>query len=235
MTEAFEIRSNFNKISGVITRPCSGESPTPLVILSHGLLSSKDSTKYIELAQILAKEGITSIRFDYHGCGNSGGKIEETSLTKRLENLETVFEFGLSMDSIDKTKVGILGSSFGGVTAILKAAKDKRVKALVILATPYALRRSSNEISGVRFPDSFFEDFLKYDILTFAESVSFCLVLHGKKDDIVPYHQAQAIYERLKEPKHIEIINEADHTFSHPEHRKIVMGSAISWFKKYLF
>lgn len=234
MIESFEIQSTFNVIKGVITYPKSAKGIFPCVILSHGLISSKESTKYIEIADILAKEGILSIRFDYHGCGESGGRIEETTLTKRLENLERIFEFALSHSSVDKGKIGILGSSFGGVTAILKASKDQRVKAIVIFSTPYALRNASNEISGVTFQDSFFTDFSTYNVLEAAKSVSYCLVVHGENDEIVPSEHAKAIYRRLKPPKKVKIIENADHIFSDPSHRRAAIEMAVSWFKRYL-
>jgi dienelactone hydrolase len=233
MIERFEIESDFNLIRGIVAYPKEVKKVHPCVILSHGLLSSKDSPKYIQIAHRLTDEGIIAVRFDYMGCGESGGRLEETTLTKRLDNLKKVFEFILSKASVDKEKVGILGSSFGGSTAIVMAAKDKRVKALVILATPYALPGPSNEISSY-FKDSLYSDFTSYDILEAAGSVSHCLVIHGEEDEVVPVFHGKAIYERLREPKRIVIISGADHTFSEEEKRNIAVEMAISWFKKYL-
>lgn len=234
MKEVFEIDSAFNRIKGIITYPRTKAGSFPCVVLSHGLLSSKESSKYIEIAEALANEGVMSIRFDYHGCGESGGKIEETTLTKRLENLEKVFEFALSHPRVDGKKIGILGSSFGGTTAIVKAARDKRVRALVIFSTPYALRERLNEVLNVSFPHYFFTDFASYHILEAAKSVSFCLVVHGEKDSVVPPEHAKAIYENLAMPKRLEIIEGADHTFSDASHRRLAIKIALSWFRSLL-
>ncbi len=234
MKETFEIDSAYNRIKGIVKYPLEEGGPFACVIFSHGLLSSKESSKYVEISEGLATLGIMSVSFDYHGCGESGGKIEETTLTKRLENLERVFEFAYSNRRVDRERIGILGSSFGGTIAILKAAKDKRVKALVIFATPYRLEKNKDVLSGLGFPDSFFRDFSSYNVLSAASSVSNCLVIHGENDEVVPSEHAMAIFESLKEPKRLEIIEGADHTFSNPYHRKVAIGIALSWLKDHL-
>ncbi|MCS7280498.1 MAG: alpha/beta fold hydrolase [Desulfobacterota bacterium] len=234
MEKLFEIESTYNRIRGIITYPHQDEGVFPCVILSHGLLSSKNSIKYVEASERLKDYGLISVRFDYHGCGESGGKIEETSLTKRIENLKKVLDFAVSDPKVDKKRIGILGSSFGGTTALVLASKDKRIKVLALLATPYKLGEKTSEVSKVQFHDSFFQDFSKYDILSSAGSVSFCLLVHGQKDETVPVEQAETIFERLRPPKKLEIIEGADHTFSDPNHRKMVIDLTCQWFQEHL-
>lgn len=233
MKESFFVNSAYNKIKCVISYPTFSDSSYACVILSHGLLSSKDSSKYIEMAELLTQRGIMSIRFDYHGCGESEGKIEETNLTIRLENLEKIFEFALKHPKVNRDKIAIFGSSFGGVTAILLASKKKIIKSLVILSTPYELERNGSKI-GVNLPQSFFDDFFSYNVLEAARSVSSCLVVHGQKDEIVPSFHAEKIYENLLDPKKLVIVENADHTFSDPSQRKMVLKLALDWFESYL-
>jgi uncharacterized protein len=231
----FTLKSAYNRISAVMVFPDAGAGPFPCTILSHGLISSKMSSKYVSLSERYAAMGIASCRFDYHGCGESGGDISETTLTIRLDNLDRIVESIRSMKEIDPERIGILGSSFGGVTCILKAAGDPRIKCVSPWATPHVLAKSdSGDVDGIIFKDSLYDDFARYDILSEAAKVSHALVIHGDADEVVPCHEGIAIYDRLQQPKTLEVIKGADHILSDPGHRERAISLALEWFDKYL-
>jgi dienelactone hydrolase len=144
MIKNFEISSAYNKIAGITIIPQGRRKKYPCVILSHGLVSSKESSKYALVSDIFAGAGIATCRFDYHGCGESGGDITETTLSIRLENLDVITEYIANHPSIDSHNIGILGSSFGGTTCVLKAAKDARIKCVSPWATPYRLDKDED-------------------------------------------------------------------------------------------
>ncbi|MBA4391553.1 MAG: hypothetical protein C0399_11550 [Syntrophus sp. (in: bacteria)] len=235
MIQPFVINSLYNIISGLMIIPDTAKGPYPCVILSHGLISSKESSKYVALSEQFAAEGIASCRFDYHGCGESSGNIEETTLTIRLENLDAIVDYARNHVDIDPDRIGILGSSFGGVTCLLKASRDKRIQCVSPWATPYELNKTDDgNISDIKFKDTIYSDFLQYDVLAESAKVSHALVIHGADDDTVPCHEGKTIYERLQNPKRLEIIKGADHTFSNSVHRDEVISMGLTWFKKYL-
>lgn len=234
MIENFEIDSSYNRISGVMIIPGTNRK-FPCAILSHGLVSSKESSKYAALSERFAEAGIASCRFDYHGCGESGGNIEETTLTIRLDNLNAIFEHVLSHQCVDPDRTGIIGSSFGATTALLKAARDRRVKCLSIWATPHLLEdKDSGTISDITFEKTIFTDFQTYNILAEAKKVSRALVIHGEVDEVVPCAEGKAIYKALSKPKNIEIIKGGDHVFSNDSHRNKAINLALNWFRRYL-
>jgi hypothetical protein len=234
MIEPFEINSTFNKINGLMVLP-EGEGRFPCVVLSHGLISSKESTKYVAISQRFTRAGIASCRFDYHGCGDSGGKIEETTLSIRLDNLNVIVDYVLRHHSVNPDKVGIIGSSFGGTAGLIKSARDKRIKCLSLWATPYVLAKEGNgSIDNIFFKDDIYTDFSTYDILSESGNISRALVVHGEKDETVPCIEGKKIYENLRQPKYLEIIEGGDHVFSDPSHRERVIDLALNWFDKYL-
>lgn len=235
MTEQFEIKSKYNRISGVMIIPGPAGKRFPCAVLSHGLVSSKESSKYMALSDKFAEAGIASCRFDYHGCGESGGNIEETTLTIRLDNLSAVIEHVLSHRSVDAGRIGIIGSSFGGTTALLKAARDDRIGCLSVWATPHLLEnKDSDTISDIVFDKAIFTDFQSYDILGEAKNVHRALVIHGEVDEVVPSIEGKTIYKNLKKPKGIEIIKGGDHVFSNDAHRSKAITLALNWFRRYL-
>lgn len=206
----------------------------PCVILSHGLVSSKESSKYALVSDIFAGAGIATCRFDYHGCGESGGDITETTLSIRLENLEVITEYILNHPSVDHHNIGILGSSFGGTTCVLKAAKDARIKCVSPWATPYRLDKDEDgTISGIPFKETIFTDFAQHDVLAEARKVSNALVIHGGMDEVVPCEEGKTIYKNLKKPKKCFIIKGGDHTFANPIHRDEAIKLALHWFQGY--
>jgi dipeptidyl aminopeptidase/acylaminoacyl peptidase len=234
MLEPFEITSKFNKISGLMVLP-EGKRTFPCVVLSHGLISSKESSKYVAISERFARAGIASCRFDYHGCGDSGGNIEETTLTIRLDNLNAVVDYVLHHPSVDAGRIGIIGSSFGGTTGLIKAARDERINCVSLWATPYILiKEGDGSIDNIFFKDDIYTDFLKYDIISESGNVSTVLVIHGEQDETVPCFEGKKIYENLQEPKRLEIIEDGDHVFSDPSHRERVIDLALNWFDKYL-
>jgi len=232
--EPFEIDSRYNRISGIMIDPRSRKR-FPCAVLSHGLVSSKESSKYMTLSERFAEAGIASCRFDYHGCGESGGNIEETTLTIRLDNLNAIVEHVLSHPSVDPARIGIIGSSFGGSTALLKAARDERIRCLSLWATPHLLEdKDDSTISEIAFKETIFTDFQSYDILGEARKVYRALVIHGEADEVVPCAEGKAIYRRLSKPKAIEVIKGGDHIFSAEAHRNKAITLALNWFRRYL-
>lgn len=235
MIEPFEVTSLGLKVKGLAVVPRLEGRRYPCVVLSHGLVSSKESTKHIALSEALEAAGIASCRFDYHGCGESEGRIEETNLTRRIDNLVQIVEWLRQHKSIDADKVGLLGSSFGGSTSLAVAARDTRIQCISLWATPYLLEnKEDNSISEILFENEIFEDFARYDLLAEARKISRGLVVHGELDEVVPFAEGKAIYENLQEPKKFELIKGGDHVFSELAHRDNAISLAVEWFRSFL-
>ena len=234
ITEQFQVTSGNHPVTGILSTP-EGSGRFPCAILSHGLVSSKESSKYIYLSERFCAAGIAACRFDYHGCGESGGNIAETTLTIRVRDFESVLEHALGHHSADSGRIGILGSSFGGSTALVEAAKNPKVKCVALWATPYMLERKKDDsIADIPFQSSIFVDFSKYDLLSEARKVSHAIVIHGELDEVVPRIEGKAIYENLKRPKKLMVIKGADHTFTSLVHRDRAAELSLAWFKRYL-
>ena len=116
MTEiALEILSDGLNLKAVLQAPANRS--WPLVILCHGLLSHKDGSKYRSLAQVFAEEGIATLRFDFRGCGQSEGRLEESTVSGRWRDLQSVLARSEKLNGFDG-HLGILGSSMGGYLAL---------------------------------------------------------------------------------------------------------------------
>jgi dipeptidyl aminopeptidase/acylaminoacyl peptidase len=215
----------------------------PCIISLHGLESSKESRKWLIFESKLYNEGYAFLRFNFRGCGEkpdvSEGKFEETSLTSRIKDFKAALNFLKENVEIDVDRIGVIGSSFGGMVAI--ASQEKTIKALVTLAAPYKIdftltKEGSYYLlpSGKKLTANFFEDIQKYDLLNSIEKISSILIIHGELDELIPVGHAYKLFKAAKEPKKLEIIKGADHRFSNIKHLDKVVELSLNWFKAYL-
>ena len=229
-----EILSNDLKLQGVLTTPESDS--WPLVILCHGFLSHKDSSKYRQLAQIFAQESIATVRFDFRGCGESEGLLAESSISRRWRDLQKVIARGLELDGFDG-RLGLLGSSLGGYLALLEASRNSQVRCVVAWSTPshlHDLAKRLPEASPVEFSQECYEDLLTVELLSRLENVQRVLIVHGEKDQQVPPEHGSRLYEVLDEPKALRILEKADHRLSAEESREEAIRLTMEWFKRFL-
>jgi len=233
-TEKVFFDSEGQRVAGMLHLP-EAVNP-PCVIASHGLLSSKESTKYIALGEQLAQNGIAMLRFDFRGIGESDGRWEDDTVSRRIMDLKSAIRFVRS-DSRFRNQIGLLGSSLGGYVTLIVASSDKEIKASVIWATPFHLDgiELKQDVEGMPpLGRAFFEDLPKHRLSPLLPRVSKCMVVHGEADELVPVDQAWEIFQGLGSPKEIHVIESADHRLTQPSHRQRAMDLSAEWFRKFL-
>jgi fermentation-respiration switch protein FrsA (DUF1100 family) len=229
-----EIISDGLKLQGVLHTPDADS--WPLVILCHGFLSYKDSSKYRQLAKVFAQESIATVRFDFRGCGESEGSLSESSISRRWRDLQRVIYLSLNLEDFDG-RLGLLGSSLGGYLALLEVSRNSKVRCTAVWSTPshlLDLAKRLPEVSPVEFSQDCYEDLLTVELLPRLKNVQRVLIVHGQEDLQVPSQHASSLYEVLDEPKALHILEGADHQFSAPEWREEAIRLTMKWFKKFL-
>jgi hypothetical protein len=216
-----------------------GAPQTCVAVSCHGLFSSKDGDKHRALAESLTTLGVSCFRFDFAGCGNSGGRIEETTLSRRVDDLDDVLAH---LDPLGTKQFVVFGSSMGGTVALLTAARDERIIALATLAAvahPGELIERGRARSLVRgrplAPDGSFEtdtgvvrpallaDAREHNVLgSVAVILAPLLVVHGEADEVVPVSDAHDIASHARRAQ-LEVVLGADHAFTRAEHRRPTM------------
>ena len=227
---------NRGRIVGVLTLPWRG---APLVVTCHGFYSTKDSEKYLLVEERFSEAGLGVLRFDFRGCGESNGRFEDTTLSGRLRDLETILDFVKPYTG----RVGLLGSSFGGCVALIASAKREEVKATVTLSTSPHMEEVFEKVfeeGGYSWVEAFkgrrdfWEDLKNYNMEEIVGRVSHLLIIQGTLDELVPTSHAEELYNLARNPKKLEIIDGADHTFTDPKDREKAIDISLKWFKKYL-
>jgi len=225
--------SEGRKIYGILHLP-RDPSP-PCVVASHGLFSSKDSDKFVEIGEFFSARGIALIRYDHQGCGESEGEISETTVSSRIKDLEAIFELAVNHPLLGDS-IGLLGSSMGGFISVFKGAADPRVKALALWATPshFGGERERIQEDAPALQEAFYQDIKRYDARGAIKGVAHCLILHGEADELVPLSQAEELYKSARSPKHLEVFKGGDHRFIDPQHRQRAIEVSLEWFQRYL-
>ena len=98
----------------------------PAVVLVHGFKSSRE--EMIPWARFLHDAGYNVLLFDTRGCGKSGGATVGLGAT---EPRDISLAVELARDQFGTTKVAVLGISLGAGAAILAAAADPNISAVV--------------------------------------------------------------------------------------------------------
>lgn len=225
--------SEGKKIYGILHLP-KNPSP-PCVIASHGLFSSKDSEKFVEIGESFSAQGIAVIRYDHQGCGESEGDLSATTASSRIKDLEAIFDLAVHHPLLGDP-IGLLGSSMGGFISIFMGAVDLRVKALALWATPARIggRRDEQDTDDPPLREEFYRDLEAFDAGQAIKNLANCLLLHGEADELVPLSQAEELYQSACPPKHLEVFPGGDHRFTDPQHRRRAIRMSLEWFQRYL-
>jgi alpha-beta hydrolase superfamily lysophospholipase len=234
MLEPFRLNVENRSICGLVHLPSAAKPPC--VITCHGLFSSKDSDKFTTIADYFAAHGIAVIRFDFGGCGESTGSIADTTVSKRLKELQAIVAFARQHPSL-APELGLLGSSLGGYVSLLYAAQDPAIRALSVWATPYnllKLRHNIPEDELRQLQEDFFIDAAQYHLEPILSAITTVQIIQGKNDTIVSYTHAEELFSRVNHPKELHILPDGDHSLIGPQDRQTAIENSLRWFQTYL-
>jgi len=247
------------------------EAPRGTVIICHGFKGFSRWGFFPHLAAALAKEGLRAIRFDFTGSGvGADGEsfteldaFAENTFTRELEDVLAVEAEARRRGWID-ARYGVVGHSRGGGTAILHAADNAAVGALVTLAAISHVRRWSereeqdwrargytevvNTRTGqvLRLGTALLDDVTagaagRLDIEAAAARMKApWLIVHGDADPTVPVADAHRLADAAPDAR-LLVIEGAGHTFGieHPMTRTspaldLAVSETVEWMRREL-
>lgn len=241
-----------HRTEGLLTCP---DTPTDrLVVLCHGFLSNKNSTTNKTLARLLLEHGIATFRFDFFGQGESEGPFDRLTLTVTIDQARAALDL---VAAKGYRRLGLAGSSFGGLVSIHIAAQRHDLSALALKCPvgdfPETLRlefgdermahwKQFNEIPDVTggsrpvaLQYGLYEDCLTYDAYKAAESIEApTLIVQGDCDELVPLHQSRRLIDALRGEKRLEIVAGADHGFTKGTDFRRMTTLIADWFIHHL-
>jgi pimeloyl-ACP methyl ester carboxylesterase len=239
--ESIFLENEGQKIFAVIHN--AGES-TPVVVMFHGFTGNHIENRFIfvKMSRELEKAGISSIRFDFRGSGDSEGSFEEMTLSSEVSDAKVVVEYAKKRFS---SKIGILGLSMGGTIALLSAAK-LQPDALCLWA-PAArnaevfrkngMPSTSNvplDVGGLAISPKFIDEIMQTDAFSQAKHYEKpVLIVHGTEDPTVPFEHSQQLVKEFKNAELVPIEG-ANHTFTSIPWSDLAVGKTREFFLKNL-
>jgi pimeloyl-ACP methyl ester carboxylesterase len=83
-----------------------------------------------QLAELLARAGFHTLRFDFSGCGDSNGDFEENSVPQWLGDISLAVEELKRRTNLEK--VSLMGCRLGATLALMAAAAREDIEALML-------------------------------------------------------------------------------------------------------
>ncbi|MCC6628453.1 MAG: alpha/beta fold hydrolase [Chloroflexi bacterium] len=102
----------------------------PGIVLCHGF-NAAQTVAIPDIAAHLCAAGYAVLRFDYRGIGLSDGPRGRIVPPEHVQDVRNALTFMQAQDHVDADRLGLYGTSFGGSHAVMAAAVDERVRALV--------------------------------------------------------------------------------------------------------
>lgn len=111
--------------------PDTGTGPFPTVVIAHGYSAVKEM--YLDsFAEVFARAGLASIVYDHRNFGASDGlPRQEIDPILQIRGYRDAITYAQSLSQTDANRIGVWGSSYSGAHALVVAAQDRRVKAVV--------------------------------------------------------------------------------------------------------
>ena len=128
-------------LSGTLTLPEKAGN-SPVVIFQSGSVPSYrdgDGNYHkhkLVIADYLTRHGIGVLRYDSRGIGESKGNFYNSTPLDLSGDLIVWKEFLASREDINRSEIGLIGHSEGGMVAAMAACQNQDFKFIVLLAAP---------------------------------------------------------------------------------------------------
>jgi fermentation-respiration switch protein FrsA (DUF1100 family) len=215
-----------------------GDGPWPAVIVLHGAGSRKEN--HADYARTAVAHGLAALTFDNRGHGETEGPLGDGV----VNDLRALAAWLAARPEIDGGRIGVRGSSMGGLLAIHAAAGSEDVAAAVAIcpAAEWMLAEDVQRvIDGRPLPANSAMPEMELDAPALAAWLDSndvedaaermgakpLLLIHARGDEVVPYTQSEKLYERAAEPKRLLLLEGGHHRSA--QHDPELQGESLRW------
>jgi len=244
----------FKNDSGTVLRGLlhlSNKPDSVYAIFAHCFTCSKDLKSVKTICNELARKGISVLRFDFTGLGESEGNFSDTNFSTNTLDIVSAADY---LENNYAPAELLIGHSLGGAAVIQIAEKISSSKAVVTIAAPsepsHVLRHMKDKKDRIdsqgeatvliagrpfkikkQFLDDLEESGMKNKIGNLRKAL---LVMHSPFDNTVGIDNATAIFVTAKHPKSFITLDNADHLIS-SRHDALYTGRVIAaWADRYI-
>lgn len=241
--EEIIVPSRYGETHGLLSH-CSKES---IILLLPGFGASKKTKQFNLIEEMILSKDISTLRIDQYGHGDNSELFPSLTVTKAIEVVEECINY---LHKEDYERIGILGSSFGGLTGFFASLHSPFVS-LLLLKSPVlkdqgriiaefknisikewkenSFAEWTDKLGEHRLSYQFYEDANKYSVINSIKNSKIPIkIVQGGSDTVVPV--AQCLELEKEENVNVSIIPSANHKLNTEEEKEMVF-----LFKDFLY
>lgn len=236
----------------IVSKQHKNTHPLPTILYFHGYTSAKEHN--LPIAYLLAEKGFRVVLPDALYHGERDGNLSKTELQISFWDivLQNIRDVGQIKEALNRRelildeRIGLAGTSMGGITTASALTKYAWIKtAAILMGTPkisaYAeklvdLYKDQLTITEEKL-DQLFSALFKYDLSKQIEKLNNrpLLFWHGEKDEIIPFEQAYAFYlEADKQYENKEAIRFIGEPNRKHKVSRLAILETVKWFQTHL-
>jgi len=244
---AIEVQNHGMTLRGTMYTPDTRHR-VPTLVLLHGFTGSRVETGFlfVRLARRLSDAGIAAVTFDFRHSGESDGSFEQMLVSGELSDALRMFEWVQGQPFVDRSRLGVLGFSLGGLVAACLSARVPNCASMVLVAPTTVdniCRFAANEtatnepvtMGAHTLHPAFFDDVRKLNpVADVAKHPRPTLLIQGDGDMAVPPAVSQAYVDAMQRrnvPLDLMRIAEANHGFSKPAWQEQLIEGVVDWMR----
>jgi uncharacterized protein len=176
----------------------------PVILHLHG--NAGNISHRLDLVQPFLRKGLSVFLVDYRGFGKSSGRPSETGL---YQDGIAAWSYLVEKERIAPERIMLHGHSIGAAVAI-EVALQKRVRGLVIESAFTSTKDMAKTMALFALFSPVFP--AHYNNLEKIRRVPVPkLIVHGDRDEIVPFAMGQKLFEAAVDPKFFYPVKDAGH------------------------
>jgi uncharacterized protein len=199
LDETFVTRDGV-KLHGWLFR--ANDRASPLIVWFHG--NGGNITDRAQVAAELARRGVAVFVFDWRGYGKSDGTPSEGKL-----KIDAIAAYDFAATQAKPEDIVLYGESLGGPYAAL-VAKERKARGVVIENSFPSLAKLGNALYRP-LPLGWIAPLALRTTAWLNDAGLPVLVLHGKRDQVIPFALGQELYDGLRVPKQMFVCESGGH------------------------
>jgi fermentation-respiration switch protein FrsA (DUF1100 family) len=166
------------------------------IVLSHG--NGGNISYSLDHIRIFHNMGLNVLAYDYRGYGKSGGSPSEEGT---YLDAEAAYDYLVNVKRLRPENIILFGQSFGGAVSA-ELALRRKAGALIIDSGFTSVSDMGKKLYPY-LPVKLLSRF-KYDTINKIDKATIPkLVIHSPEDELIPYEQGLALFNKAAEPKEL--------------------------------
>lgn len=217
------------------------------IIVLHGYGTSKSDV--LTFAEMFYDHGYNTFFFDFRAHGKTAGACTLGYMETR--DLDGAITYLIGRPDVAKNKIGVLGCSMGAVVAIIGAARNPTIKAIVADSGFYSFEKTVTKFAKLFYglpkypfvPPAIWWAELRAGFLACEAdpmkhiskiSPRSVFIIGGARDVRIPSENQRQLFMAAGEPKQLWIVPEADHLEARSLCPQEYEKRVIEFFDKYI-